>query len=65
MVIRTRYQNLLSGQLKVKGTHIFTDGLSIFSLCFFKYTQNNPEYLIQNTIHQAIQIYHSMLVLIF
>ena len=30
-----------------------------------KCIQNNIEYLIRNTIHQAIQIYHSMLVLKF
>ena len=32
---------------------------------FLKYTQNDLEYLIQNMIHQAIQICHSMLELIF
>ena len=47
-------------------TYIFTDVLSISSPCFvLKYTQNNLEYLIQNSIHLVIQIYHSMLLLIF
>ena len=32
---------------------------------FLKYTQNNLEYLIQNMIHQALQIYRSKLELIF
>ena len=47
-------------------TYIFTDGLSKFSPCSLhsKYTQNNLEHLIQDMIHQVIQIYHSMLVLI-
>ena len=36
-----------------------------FLHAFLKCLQNNLEYLIQNTIHQAIQIYHSMLKLLF
>ena len=40
-------------------TYILFDGLSIFSLCFLKYPQSNPEYL--NMTHLVIQIFHSML----
>ena len=32
-----------------------------FFRAFLKYTQNSLKYLIQNMIHQVIQIYHSML----
>ena len=46
-------------------TYICTDSTQYFLHAFLKYIQNNVEYLIQNTIHLAIQIYHSMLVLIF
>ena len=41
-------------------TYIFIEVLS-----GFKYTQNNLEYLIENMIHQVIQIYHSKFKLIF
>ena len=44
--------------------YIFTDGL-YFLHVFFKFVQNNLKYLIQNMIHQVIQIYHSMLKQIF
>ena len=43
----------------------FAEGLSVFSPCFLRYIQNNLEYLIQNMIHQIIQILHSMLELVF
>ena len=46
-------------------TYISTDGLLIFLHDFLKYTQNSLEYLIQNTIHQLVQIYHSMSAQIF
>ena len=36
-----------------------------FSHAFLKYYQNSLEYLIQNMIHQVIQVYHSMLELTF
>ena len=36
-----------------------------FLHAFLKYTQNDIEYLIQNSIHQAIKTYHSMLELSF
>ena len=52
--------------LSIIFTYICTDGLSISSPCFFlKYTQNNVEYLIQNTIHLVIQVHHAMLAHIF
>ena len=41
-------------------TYIFIKNYQFFlHVLFFKYTQNNLEYLIQNMICQVIQIYHS------
>ena len=40
--------------------HILIEGLSVFLRAFLKYIQNNLEYIIQNMIHQVIQILHSM-----
>ena len=40
-------------------------GYQSFHYMFFKYAQNNLEYLIKNMAHLVIQIYHSMLELIF
>ena len=45
--------------------YILIEGLSVFSRYFLKIIQNNPEYLRQNMIHQAIQILYSMSELIF
>ena len=46
-------------------TYICTDGYQYLLHAFLQSIQNNLECLIQNTIHLAIQIYHSMLVQIF
>ena len=35
-----------------------------FLHAFLKYTQNNLEYLVQNMIHQVIEIYYSTPVLL-
>ena len=46
-------------------SYILTDDYQYFLHAFLKCIQNNLEYLIQNMIHQVIQIYHYMLEEIF
>ena len=49
-------------------TYNLIERLSVFRPCFFFFfscIQNNREYLIQNTVHQLIQIYHFTLKLVF
>ena len=56
---------LLDTCVKQFHLHIFLlDDYQSF-IIFLKYTQNTPGYLIQTLIHLVIQIYHSMLDLIF
>ena len=44
---------------------MLTEGLLATASWFLRDIQNNLEYLIQNMIHQVIQILHSMMELIF
>ena len=45
--------------------HSYCRNISLLSLVFLRYIQNNLEYLMQNMIHQVDQMFHSMLELIF